>query len=157
MNGIEAIRKITSTLPSTRAILLTMHHSEELARSALEAGARGYVLKSDAGDVLLNAIYSILAGETFLTQVVSELVVQSFVDIDPKHSNSFSNIGKLSPREREILQLLAEGKRTKEVATILKTSTLTVETQRKSIMHKLQLRTVPDLVRYAIRNQLIEV
>jgi len=157
LNGIDAMRQITSALPSTKVILLTMHYSEELARKAMEAGARGYVLKSDAGEVLLQAIRSILAGSTFFTPAISELVLQTFIESTPKLRGSFMNAGRLSPREREVLQLLAEGKTTKEAAAILGTGTSTVESQRKSIMHKLQLRTISDLVRYAIRNQFIEI
>jgi DNA-binding NarL/FixJ family response regulator len=156
LNGIEVIRKIMSALPSTKAILLSMHHSEELARSAWEVGARAYVLKSDASEVLLTAINSTLAGGTFFTQAIAELLVPGLTVPTLKCRCNPQITGRLSPREREILQLLAEGKRTKEVATILNTSTATVETQRKSIMHKLQLHTVVDLVRYAIRNRLVD-
>jgi DNA-binding NarL/FixJ family response regulator len=156
LNGIEVIRQISSALPSTRAILLTMHHNEEIARSAFEAGARGYVLKSDLGSVLLAAIHSIWMGSTFFTPAIAESVIQSFVKSPKKSDRASLDTSKLSPREREILQLLAEGKRTKEVAAILHTSPATVETQRKNIMHKLRLGTIADLVRYAIRNQFVE-
>jgi DNA-binding NarL/FixJ family response regulator len=156
LNGVDATRQITSVLPHTKVILLTMYHSEELARRAIEAGARGYVLKSDAGETLSQAIRSMLVGSTFFTSSISELVVRAFVCKGRKLRGAQSTGAKLTPRESEILQMLAEGKTTKQVAKALGTSTSTVETQRKNMMHKLHLRGLSDLVRYAIRNHFME-
>lgn len=156
LNGVEATRQIISALPDTKVILLTMYHSEELARRAIKAGARGYVLKSDAGELLLHAIRNLLMGGTFFTPTVSELVIRAFVSNGHKLKGALDGKAKLTSRESEILQMLAEGKTTKEVAKALGTSTSTVETQRKNIMHKLHLRGLSDLVRYAIRNHFIE-
>lgn len=156
LNGVEATRQIVSALPGTKVILLTMYHSEELARRSLEAGARGYVLKSDAEESLLHAIRNLLMGSTFFTSTISELVIRAFVNKGRKLKGALDSGTKLTSRESEILQMLAEGKTAKEVAETLGTSTSTVETQRKRIMHKLHLRGLSDLVRYAIRNHFIE-
>jgi DNA-binding NarL/FixJ family response regulator len=156
LNGIDATRQIISALPGIRVILLTMYHSEELARRSIEAGARGYVLKSDAEESLLHAIRNLLMGSTFFTPTISELVIRAFLNKGRKLRGGLDCGTMLTSRESEILQMLAEGKTTKEVAKTLGTSTSTVETQRKKIMHKLHLRSLSDLVRYAIRNNFIE-
>jgi DNA-binding NarL/FixJ family response regulator len=154
LNGVEATQQISKQLPDTKIVVLTMHDSEELARKVLEAGARGYVLKSDAVRDLANAVKSVVKGKPFFSGKISEMLLRGYLD-GSKKSDSEA-IPTLTPREREVVQLLAEGKSSKEVASILGTSPATVETQRAKIMQKLELHSVTDLVRYAIRNHIIE-
>ena len=154
LNGVEATVQITKLSPDTRIIVLTMHDSEELARRVLEAGARGYVLKSDASRDLSNAVRAVMKGQPFFSGKISEMLLRGYLS-GPKQAAA-ENIPSLTPREREVVQLLAEGKSSKEVASILGTSPATVDTQRAKIMQKLDLHSVTDLVRYAIRNHIIE-
>ncbi len=155
LNGVEATQQIARQFPDSRVIVMTMHDSEELARKVLEAGARGYVLKSDAARDLTQAVKSVLKGQPFFSGKISEMLLRGYLDggrsVQPE-----SALPSLTPREREVVQLLAEGKSSKEVASILGTSPATVETQRAKIMQKLDLHSVTDLVRYAIRNHIIE-
>jgi DNA-binding NarL/FixJ family response regulator len=154
LNGVEATQQISKQHPDTKVIVLTMHDSEELARKVLEAGARGYVLKSDAARDLANAVRSVVQGQPFFSGRISEMLLRGYLN----HPNQPQEtaIPSLTPREREVVQLLAEGKSSKEVASVLGTSPATVETQRAKIMQKLDLHSVTDLVRYAIRNHIIE-
>lgn len=154
LNGVEATQQISKQLPDTKIVVLTMHDSEELARKVLEAGARGYVLKSDAVRDLANAVKSVVKGKPFFSGKISEMLLRGYLDGGRKAESE--TIPALTPREREVVQLLAEGKSSKEVASILGTSPATVETQRAKIMQKLDLHSVTDLVRYAIRNHIIE-
>lgn len=154
LNGVDATQQITRQQPDTKVIILTMHDSEELARRVLEAGARGYVLKSDAAKDLANAVRAVVKGQPFFSGKISEMLLRGYLN-NPNQPQHSSILG-LTPREREIVQLLAEGKSSKEVASILGTSPATVETQRAKIMQKLDLHSVTDLVRYAIRNHIIE-
>jgi DNA-binding NarL/FixJ family response regulator len=156
LNGIEATRQIVKTLPTVKVIILTQYQSSELVRKAIEAGARGYLIKTDSDQILLQAIRSVMAGGAFLSSIVTDIVLKSFVRSNQVAGSGIAYKEQLSPREREVLQLLAEGKSTKEAAMLLGTSTLTVETQRKSVMRKLQFRSLSDLVRYAVRNHVIE-
>jgi DNA-binding NarL/FixJ family response regulator len=154
LNGVEATQQITKQQPDAKVIILTMHDSEELARRVLEAGARGYVLKSDAARDLANAVRSVMKGQPYFSGKISEMLLRGYLN-NPNQSQETA-IPALTPREREVVQLLAEGKSSKEVASILGTSPATVETQRAKIMQKLDLHSVTDLVRYAIRNHIIE-
>jgi DNA-binding NarL/FixJ family response regulator len=154
LNGVEATQQIFKAQPETKIIILTMHDSEELARRVLEAGARGYVLKSDAARDLANAVRAVVKGQPFFSGKISDMILRGFLS-NPNQPQE-SAIPTLTPREREVVQLLAEGKSSKEVATVLGTSPATVETQRAKIMQKLDLHSVTDLVRYAIRNHIIE-
>jgi DNA-binding NarL/FixJ family response regulator len=154
LNGVEATQQISKQFPDVRVIVMTMHDSEELARRVLEAGARGYVLKSDAARDLASAVKSVLKGEPFFSGKISEMLLRGYL-AKPNQTQAEALPG-LTPREREVVQLLAEGKSSKEVAAILGTSPATVETQRAKIMQKLDLHSVTDLVRYAIRNHIIE-
>lgn len=154
LNGVEATQQIAKQFPDTRVIVMTMHDSEELARRVLEAGARGYVLKSDAARDLANAVKSVMKGEPFFSGKISEMLLRGYLT-KPTQTQAEAIPG-LTPREREVVQLLAEGKSSKEVAAVLGTSPATVETQRAKIMQKLDLHSVTDLVRYAIRNHIIE-
>jgi len=154
LNGLEATRQIVKDFPEAEILILTVHESESLIREVLNAGARGYLLKSDASRHLVAAVESLARHEPFFTSKVSEIVLEGFL--------SGSTPGKpmgpkdLTPREREVVQLLAEGKANKEVATLLNISVKTVETHRTNIMQKLDLHSVSELVRYAIRNNIIE-
>ncbi|MGZ4788573.1 MAG: response regulator [Terriglobales bacterium] len=154
LNGVEATQQITKEVPETKVVVLTMHDSEELARRVLEAGARGFVLKSDAVRDLANAVKTVVKGKPFFSGKISEMLLRGYLDGSRKTETE--SIPTLTPREREVVQLLAEGKSSKEVAAILGTSPATVDTQRAKIMQKLDLHSVTDLVRYAIRNQIIE-
>jgi DNA-binding NarL/FixJ family response regulator len=154
LNGVEATQQIMKEMPDTKVVVLTMHDSEELARKVLEAGARGFVLKSDAVRDLANAVKSVVKGKPFFSGKISEMLLRGYLEGSRKTESE--SIPTLTPREREVVQLLAEGKSSKEVASILGTSPATVDTQRAKIMQKLDLHSVTDLVRYAIRNQIIE-
>jgi DNA-binding NarL/FixJ family response regulator len=154
LNGVEATQQITKQVPDTKVVVLTMHDSEELARKVLEAGARGYVLKSDAARDLANAVKSVFRGKPFFSGKINEMLLRGY--LDGSRQAAGPAIPELTPREREVVQLLAEGKSSKEVASILGTSPATVETQRAKIMQKLDLHSVTDLVRYAIRNNIIQ-
>lgn len=154
LNGLEATRQIVKDLPDAEVLILTVHDSESVIREVLNAGARGYLLKSDASRHLVAAVESLSRHEPFFTSKVSEIVLSGFLS-----GGSVSEVARtdeLTPREREIVQLLAEGKSNKEVASLLNISVKTVETHRTNIMKKLDLHSVSELVRYAIRNKIIE-
>jgi len=152
LNGSEATRQIIQRVPRTEVLILTMHGSEELIRGALEAGARGYVLKSDASRDLISAVNALVEHKAFLSSGACGPVLDRYLR-SPQTPNSQQ---VLTPREREIVQLVAEGRSNKEIATALKISTKTVEAHRANMMHKLGLTSVGELVRFAIRNQIIE-
>jgi len=154
LNGLEATRQITGTVRRAQVLILTMHESEQLMHEVLAAGARGYVLKSDAGNVMHAAIESLCKGKPYFTSKVSEVLLKSF--LDPALSKHESGRGGLTPREREIVQLLAEGKSSKEVAAVLGISVKTAETHRTNLMRKLGVHSVSEIVRYAIRNRIIQ-
>lgn len=153
LNGLEATRQIARACPSTAVVILTVHDSETLVRRVLEAGARGYVLKSDAGRDVVAAIESVASNKPFFTTAVSELLLQTFLKAFESREHRKAT-EPLTPRERETLQLLAEGKSNKEVGAILRISVRTVETHRAHIMKKLDLQSFSDLVHYAIRNSI---
>jgi DNA-binding NarL/FixJ family response regulator len=156
LNGLEATRRIVKAAPRTEVLILTVYESEEVIREVLRAGARGYVLKSDAGRLLLTAVEAVAAHKPFFTSRVSELVLAGFLSGDaPRTEEELPPGAPLTPREREVLQLLAEGKTNKEVAAALGIGLKTVETHRMNLMAKLGLHSVVDLVRYAIRNGIV--
>jgi DNA-binding NarL/FixJ family response regulator len=152
LNGLEAIRQIREAHARAEVLILTMHDSERLAREFLAAGARGFLLKADAGTLLVEAVEHLAQHKPYFTPKVSELVLSGF--LNPADQGKESS--QLTPRERQIVQLVAEGKTSKEVAERLKVSVHTVETHRTNIMRKLSLHTVGELVRYAIRNHITE-
>ena len=154
LNGLTAASRILAELPEARILMLTVHESEQLVREVLAAGARGYVLKSDAGRVLIAALEALLEGGSFFTPKVGKWVIDGYLR-NPASAEE-SGTGALSAREREIVQLLAEGKSNKEVAAALKISVKTAETHRSNIMRKGGFDSLADLVRYAIRNRIIE-
>jgi len=154
LNGIEAARQITSGFPATRVVVLTMHSDEEYVLRALKAGARGYLLKESAEADLIAAVRAVSAGKAFFSPVVSRMLVEDYVrqlqDRDLEDSYDL-----LTSREREILQLVAEGRSNKEIAGLLNLSVYTVETHRSNIMEKLNLHSVPELILYAVRKGVI--
>jgi DNA-binding NarL/FixJ family response regulator len=154
LNGLEATRQIVKATPRTEVLILTVYETEEVIREVLRAGARGYVLKSDAGRLLLSAIEAVSNHKPFFTSRVSELVLAGFLSGETRPDNESAG-QPLTPREREVLQLLAEGKTNKEVAAALGIGLKTVETHRMNLMAKLGLHSVVDLVRYAIRNGIV--
>jgi len=155
LNGLDATRQILKEAPRTEVLVLTMHHSEELARNVLQAGARGYVLKSDADENLIAAIESLRQRRPFLTSTVTEFVLDDYLRHADGPDGGVIHTA-VTTREREIIQLLAEGKSNKEVASSLGISVKTIETHRANLMRKLHLRSVSDLVRYAIRNHIVQ-
>jgi DNA-binding NarL/FixJ family response regulator len=152
LNGLEATRRIRQAAPETEVLVFTMHESEELVREVLAAGARGYLLKSDAADQLVPAVESLAKHKPFFTGRISEVVLEGFL----KTAGSASATQRLTSREREIVQLLAEGHSNKRIAKLLDLSVKTVETHRAAVMRKLELGSLPDLVRFAIRNRIIQ-
>jgi DNA-binding NarL/FixJ family response regulator len=156
LNGLEATRQILKAARRTEVLILTAHESEQLVREVLEAGAHGYVLKSAAGRDLVNAIEALSKREAFFTNSVAKIVLQSYGKKGSPEESSEKLPLLLSPREREITQLLAEGKSNNEIAEVLYISAKTVETHRAHIMEKLNLHSIAELVHYAIRNQIVE-
>jgi DNA-binding NarL/FixJ family response regulator len=154
LNGIEATRAILKLVPEAEILVLTMHDSEELVRRVLEAGARGYVVKTDVGRRLIEAADAMRRHEAFFTPSAAMTVLDGYLKRSVR-SGPKPLLHELTPREREVLQLLAEGKANKEVASLLGISIYTVETHRSNIMHKLNLHSVSELTRYAIRNHLL--
>jgi DNA-binding NarL/FixJ family response regulator len=157
LNGFEATRQIRAAVPQTEVLVLTVHESEQALREVLDAGALGYVSKSDLDLNLSTAIESILRHKPFLSSRVSEMMLERYLkgDVPPKPAATGS--APLTPRQREIVRLLAEGKTNKEVALALGISVKTAETHRNNIMRKLQLRSFSHLVRYAVRYKLVEM
>jgi DNA-binding NarL/FixJ family response regulator len=157
LNGLEAVRQIVKTVPNTKVLVLTMYDSDPLIQQVLQAGARGYLLKSDAGRDLVSAIDALRRNKTFFTPKVSQMVLEGYLDKSPKEKETEEEPEslRLTSRQREIVQLLAEGKSSKEVAAVLGLSVKTAETHRANIMRKLDCHSVTELVRYAIRNHII--
>src|SRR5262245_58376230 len=154
LNGFDAARQIRSVSPDSEVLILTMHESEQVIREVLAAGARGYVLKSDAGRDLITAVEALSRHKTFFTSRVAEMVLQKYLEGNPELVKSEAT--SLTPREREVVQLVAEGRTNKEVATTLNISVKTAETHRTNIMRKLDCHCLSELVRYAIRNKIID-
>jgi DNA-binding NarL/FixJ family response regulator len=153
LNGLEAARQIRKVSPRSEVLILTMHESEQVVQEVLAAGARGYVLKSDAGRDLVAALEALSRHKTFFTPSVTEMVLKTY--LGGGGEGEVAESSALTPREREVIQLLAEGKGNKEVADILGISVRTAETHRTNIMRKLDCHSLSDLVRYAIRNNII--
>ncbi len=155
LNGLDATREIRAATPKTRILIVTAHESEQLIRDVLDAGAMGYVLKSDAGRVLVQAIEALLDERPFFTSKVARVVLEGYLR-SGEDSVTQAAVA-LSPRERQIVQLLAEGSNNKEVARALQLSVKTVETHRSNIMRKMEFGSLADLVRYAIRNKIVDL
>ncbi|MDP8980679.1 MAG: response regulator transcription factor [Acidobacteriota bacterium] len=157
LNGFEATRQILKAAPQTEVLILTMHESEQIVREVLDAGARGYVLKSDAGRDLVAAVEALCQHRTFFSSKIADMLLHAYLRPSPRPNGEPEPArGRLTAREREIVQLLAEGKSNKEVAQALNISIKTAETHRTNIMNKLDLRSITALVRYAVRNNIVE-
>jgi DNA-binding NarL/FixJ family response regulator len=157
LNGLDAARQILKAAPKSGILILTMHESEQVVREVLAAGARGYVLKSDAGRDLVNAVEAVGRQRIFFTSSVAQVVLKRSLARPGDGAQAPAEPVSLTHREREVVQLLGEGKSNKEVADILGISVRTAETHRSNIMHKLECGSLSDLVRYAIRNHIITV
>ena len=153
VNGIEATRQMKKVSPETEILILTMHDSESLIEEVLGAGARGYILKDDADLNLIRAVNVVREHKPYLSSRVSEAVSKTAL---PPEAEAGLDRRRLTPREREILQLLAEGKSNKEIASFLDISVKTAETHRANIMLKLNFHSITELVRYAVRNNIIQ-
>lgn len=154
LNGLDAARQIVANSPLTRVLVLTIHDSEQVVRDVLAVGARGFLLKSDAGRDLVSAVEALQRHGTFFTSKVAEFVLEGY--LNPHRAGPHCR-NRLTPREREVVQLLAEGKTSKEVAVALNLSVKTTETHRTNIMRKLDLHSVADLTIYAVRNEIVQI
>jgi DNA-binding NarL/FixJ family response regulator len=152
MNGLEATRKIRQILPKSGIVVFSFHFTDQLVRDVVEAGAQAYVLKSDAHRDLLTAVEALANRRSFFTRRAAKLMIDGASE---KGSSTLLRNG-LSSREREVVQLLAEGKSSKEVAATLRITFKTVETHRTNIMRKLEIHSVSELVRYAVKNKIVE-
>jgi DNA-binding NarL/FixJ family response regulator len=150
LNGVEVTRQIRKVSPKTEILILSAHGSEKLVREVVDAGARGYLVKDDADDNLVTAVDALRRHRTYFTPSIAAWVARDRPDAGAKTPRS-----RLTPREREITQLLVEGKINKEVASMLNISVKTVEAHRANIMLKLNLHSITELVHYAIRNEII--
>jgi DNA-binding NarL/FixJ family response regulator len=156
LNGLEAARQILKARPDTQILILTMHETEQLVHEVLASGARGYLLKADAGRDLLAALDALSRRQSFFTSKVAEMVLHGYLHQPKAGAQVVDTRPLLSPREREIVQLVAEGLSSKQVAGKLKITIKTVEAHRGAIMRKIEAHSVSDLVRYAIRNGIAE-
>ncbi|HEY4776413.1 MAG TPA: response regulator transcription factor [Candidatus Acidoferrales bacterium] len=156
LNGVDAAKRIRKASPDTEVLILSVHYSDQLIRDILEAGVRGYIVKSDSDRDLVIAVETLANHKPFFTPRATEVMLTNFNEGKTKADLPETMRDRLTSREREIVQLLAEGKSSKEVASSLNISVKTAETHRANIMRKLQLHTVSELVRYAVRNQIIE-
>lgn len=155
MNGIEATRRIKSEYPQIRILALSMHSDRRFAMEMLKAGASGYLLKDSAFEEMAHAIRAVMSGHTYLCHKIADVVIKNYINLTAKQeSSAFS---ELTVREREVLQLIAEGKSTKEIASALEVSVKTVETHRQQMMEKLGVRSVAELTKYAIREGLTSI
>jgi two-component system response regulator NreC len=154
LNGIEAAAQITQSNPEAAIVMLSMHSDESYVLRALKAGAKGYLLKDSAEADLIRAVRAVAEGKSFFSPAVSKVLLDDYVR-KLKRSGTEDPYDLLTPREREVLQLVAEGKSNKEVAQLLNLSVYTVETHRSNIMEKLNLHGVPELILYAVRKGII--
>ncbi len=152
-NGTESIQRIKSRYPNIKVLVLTVHKTEEYVHAALKAGADGYVLKDDTSDELVNAINNIMAGKTYLSPSICSEVVMGYL-ADPSKDRISTSLDKLTTREREIMKLIAEGSRNKDIAKYLSISLKTVEKHRSNMMKKLDLHSASSITSYAIKNGL---
>jgi DNA-binding NarL/FixJ family response regulator len=155
LNGLDAIRQIRKALPDTEVVVFSAHSSEEIVEEVFEAGAKSYIEKTEASRDLVKAIRSLADHQPFFTSQASQILFAEFLDGGAKKKSNRSE-QKLTPREREIVRLLAQSSSNKEIAAILGISIRTVETHRATLMHKLGVRSVAGVVRYAIRQHIVE-
>jgi len=155
LDGVQVTRRIGEAVPSTKVLVLTMHESDQMVQRAFEAGAQGYVLKSGLTECLAKAVKADSEGERFLTPKVTEIVLDGFLKTRSENQKAERTRGRTTPRELEIIRLLAEGKTNKEIAAALGITVRTVETHHGKIMLKLSMHSLADLIHYAIRNQIV--
>ena len=157
LDGVEAARQIGEAVPGTKVLVLTMHESDQMVRRALDAGARGYLLKSDLTDTLIKAVKAVAEGKRYLPAKVSEIVLEGFLNRrnQPQHVERAG--ARTTPREIEIIRFLAEGKVNKEIAALLGISVRTVEAHRSKIMLKLGVHSLAELIHYAMRHGIAQV
>lgn len=151
LNGLTATREILRFFPKVEVVLLTMHNTDQAIREVLESGARGYVLKSDAEQDLVTAVMTVAAGKPFFTAHVTEVVLKGYLS----RTEPADPLPELTTRERQVVQLLVEGKGNKDVAAVMRVSVKTVEAHRSNINRKLSIRSTSELVRYAMRNGIV--
>lgn len=154
LNGIEAARQISAEFPSIAIVVLSMHSDESYVLRALKAGARGYLLKDSGENELIAAIRAVRDGKAYFSPAISKLLVEDYMR-QLQHRGAEDSYELLTTREREILQLLAEGRTNKEVATLLNLSLYTVETHRGNLLQKLNLHSIPELILYAVRKGIV--
>jgi DNA-binding NarL/FixJ family response regulator len=157
LNGLEATRQILKADPGARVLVLTQYDTDQVVREVLEAGARGYLLKTDASRELVVAVEALRHNKTYFTSRVAAMVLEGFLRGDATPGATLVKRDRLTPREREVVQLLVEGKSTKEVAVALDLSVKTAETHRANIMRKLELHSISELVMYAVGNNIVQV
>jgi two-component system, NarL family, response regulator NreC len=154
LNGIEAAHQMTQELPDLAVVMVSMHSDESYVLRALKSGARGYLLKDSAEADLIKAVHAVAGGKSFFSPAVSKLLLDDYVR-KLKRSGTEDAYDLLTPREREILQLIAEGKSNKDIANLLNLSVYTVESHRSNLMEKLNVRGLPELILYAVRRGII--
>jgi RNA polymerase sigma factor (sigma-70 family) len=154
LNGIEAAQHMTQNRPEVAIVMLSMHSDESYVLRALRAGARGYLLKDSAEADLIKAVHAVAGGKSFFSPAVSKVLLDDYIR-KLKRSGADDAYDLLTPREREVLQLVAEGKSNKDIANLLNLSVYTVESHRSNLMEKLNLRGLPELILYAVRKGII--
>ncbi len=159
LNGLDAARQIVAAHPGIRILILTMHDTEQVVREVLSVGARGFLLKSDSARELVAAVEALEHHRTFFTRRAGQMVLDGFLHpiSQDDHGTHRPDKHVLTPREREVIQLIAEGRTTKEIAVTLNLSVKTAETHRTNLMRKLDLHSVADLTLYAVRNGIVQV
>jgi DNA-binding NarL/FixJ family response regulator len=155
-NGLEVARTLQERAPKIRVLVLTVHDSAQIVREIMQAGAKGYLLKSEAGKDLPTAVETVMQDQPFLTPSVTNIVLETFLKSAPKPVATETPAVPLSARESEVIKLLAQGHSNKDVARQLGISVKTVDTHRTNLMRKIGLHSITELVRYAIRNGLVE-
>ncbi len=156
LNGLDATRQLLRALPHLEVLIVTMHESEETVHKVLQAGARGYLVKTNATRHLVTAVESLSRHVPFLGSPVTQVLLDGYLNSNLRIELQNNAVTRFTEREREIIQLFSEGKRTKDVAAVLGISVRTTETHRNNILRKLNLHSTVDLVRYAIRNQIVQ-
>jgi DNA-binding NarL/FixJ family response regulator len=156
LNGCEAARRICQALPQTEILMLTVHESETVVHEAFAAGAKGFLCKTDSSVLLISAVEALSRHEAFVSPEVSQYVLDGFLGKHPPAAPAESGMEALTAREREILQLIAEGRSNKEMAGLLNLSIKTIETHRANLMAKMNFHSISELVRFAVRTHLIE-
>ncbi|NLI80599.1 MAG: response regulator transcription factor [Deltaproteobacteria bacterium] len=157
LNGIEATRQIRKNRPQTKVIILSMHSQDRFISELFTLGASGYLLKDSSGPDIVKAIDSVMKGDTYLSPSISKKVIEDYVSLKKTKSSREDLYAKLSNREREVFQMIAEGRSTKEIADILCVSVSTVKTHRANIMEKLEIENISQLIHFAIDLGLVEI